>query len=321
MRIVFMGTPEFAVPSLNILLENGYDVVGVITATDKIGGRGGKQFLESAVKKFAKEKGLKILQPPKLKDPGFLEELRSLKADLQVVVAFRMLPEVVWNMPTTGTFNLHGSLLPKYRGAAPINWAVINGDHETGVTTFFIKHEIDTGDVLFREKMSIGVDETAGEVHDRMMHLGARLVLKTVQAIESDNYTLKAQDPAIVSKAPKIFHETCEIDFGETTAVVHNFIRGLSPYPGAWTRIKVLETTKRSSGKSDAEDLELKIFRSEKETGGHEFSPGHLLTDGKKSLKFATKDGFLKVLELQLQGRRRMPVSDFLNGHAHLLES
>lgn len=321
MRIVFMGTPEFAVPSLKILLDNGYEVVGVVTATGKLGGRGGHQLLEPAVKKFAREQGLKILQPPVLRDPGFLDELRNLKADLQVVVAFRMLPEVVWGMPSVGTFNLHGSLLPQYRGAAPINWAVINGEQETGVTTFFIKHEIDTGEVLFQEKMPIGEDETAGEVHDRMMHVGARLVLKTVQAIESGSYTLKSQDPAKASKAPKIFHETCEIDFAKTTAEVHNFIRGLSPYPGAWTRIKLLDTNKKTGGETGIEDLELKIFRSEKETQKHEFSPGHQVTDGKKSLKFATRDGFAKVLELQLQGRRRMQVSDFLNGYFHLIVS
>lgn len=319
MRIVFMGTPEFAVPSLEILLDHGCDVVGVVTATDKLGGRGGRQLLEPAVKKFAKKSGLKILQPPKLRDPGFLEELRNLQPDLQVVVAFRMLPEVVWDMPTTGTFNLHGSLLPKYRGAAPINWAVINGERETGVTTFFIKHEIDTGDILFQEKMPIGEDDTAGDVHDRMMHLGAKLVLRTVQAIESGQYTLSPQDPALISKAPKIFHKTCEIDFGKSTSTVHNFIRGLSPYPGAWTRLKVIDTNRKTAGDNGIEELELKIFKTKMEPGPHGLPPGQLVTDGKKSLKFSTADGYVEVLELQLQGRRRMPVTDFLNGYAHLM--
>jgi len=321
MRIVFMGTPEFAVPSLEILLDNGCEVVGVVTATDKLGGRGGRQLLEPAVKKFAKEKGLKILQPKKFRDPEFLEELRSLKADLQVVVAFRMLPELVWDMPTIGTFNLHGSLLPKYRGAAPINWAVINGEKETGVTTFFIKHEIDTGDVLFQEKMSIGEDETAGEVHDRMMHIGAGLVLKTVRAIESGNFELKSQNQQLVTKAPKIFHQTCEIDFSKPTADVHNFIRGLSPFPGAWTRIKLFDTNKKTTGEKGLDELELKIFRTVKEIEGHDFPPGQIHIDGRNSLRFTTQDGYVKLLEIQLQGRRRMPISDFLNGYAHLIRS
>ena len=213
MRIIFMGSPDFAVPSLDILIENGYEVVGVITATDKKGGRGNKKVIESAVKKYALEKGLRLLQPKNLKNVDFVEELRTLKADLQVVVAFRMLPEVVWNMPTIGTFNLHGSLLPKYRGAAPIHWAVINGETETGVTSFFIKHEIDTGDMLLQSKLPIGPSETTGDVHDRMMQLGAEVVLKSVQTIEKGDYQLREQDHNLASKAPKIFRETCEINF------------------------------------------------------------------------------------------------------------
>ena len=228
-----MGTPEFAVPSLAILLENGYDVAGVVTATDKYGGRGNKVLLESAVKKYAVEKGIKVLQPTKLRDPAFLEDLAALKADLQIVVAFRMLPEVVWDMPNKGTFNLHGSLLPKYRGAAPINWAVIRGEETTGVTTFFIRHKIDTGDIILQREMPIGPDDTAGDVHDRMMELGAEAVLETVQMIEKDQVELQVQDHQAATKAPKLFKETCEIDFNKTSEEVHNFIRGLSPYPAA----------------------------------------------------------------------------------------
>ncbi len=311
-----MGTPEFAVPSLAILLENGYEVVAVVTATDKLGGRGGKQLLESAVKKFAVSKGLPVLQPGNLKSPEFIEELRSYRADLQIVVAFRMLPEVVWDMPSIGTFNLHGSLLPRYRGAAPINWAVINGEKETGATTFFIKHEIDTGDILFQEKMPIGENETAGSVHDRMMQLGAGLVLKTVQAIEKGDYQLQKQDETQACKAPKIFHETCEINFQHNTEAVHNFVRGLSPFPGAWT------TWKMPTGidgqvlhlREDAICEEVKIFQTEMEIAPHQHVPGSFLTDGKKVLKIATTDGYVHVLELQAPGRKRIDAVSFLNG-------
>lgn len=314
-----MGTPDFAVPSLEILLENGIDVVAVLTATDKSGGRGGKRLIESPVKKCAVQNNIPVLQPPNLKSPAFIEELKSYQADLQVVVAFRMLPEVVWNMPTKGTFNLHGSLLPRFRGAAPINWAVINGASETGVTTFFIKHEIDTGDVLFQEKMPIGENETAGEVHDRMMGLGASLVLKTVKAIQDDAFTLQKQDESLVSKAPKIYHETCEINFGQQARRTHNFIRGLSPYPGAWTLISghavlgngsswELESWEKIKGE------QLKIFRSISLTVPHNCSPGQLVTDGKKKLFIACTDGYVEILELQLRGRKRMKTADFLNG-------
>lgn len=300
LKIVFMGTPDFAVPSLSILLENGYEVVGVVTATDKMGGRGNKKVLQSAIKKYAVSKGIPVLQPKSLKNPEFVEELSSLGANLQVVVAFRMLPKVVWDMPEYGTFNLHGSLLPKYRGAAPINWAVINGEKETGVTTFFIRQKIDTGDMLFQEKMSIGENETVGEVHDRMMDLGAKTVLKTVQAIEQQNYELTIQDHSQATKAPKIFHDTCQVDFNQATEQVHNFIRGLSPYPAAWTMLN---------------GLKLKIFRTEKIIRQHDKIPGSMDTDGKKHLHFATVDGFVNVLELQLQGKKRMKVKDFLNGY------
>lgn len=300
LRIVFMGTPEFAVPSLKILLENGYEVVGVITTADKLGGRGKKELLESAVKKYAKEQGLKILQPVKLRDPDFLAELESLNANLQVVVAFRMLPEVVWAMPEKGTFNLHGSLLPKYRGAAPINWAIINGEIQTGVTTFFLKQEIDTGSILFQEPLPIGENETAGELHDRMMQLGAQTVLRTVQAIEQENVAPKPQDDSLATKAPKIFHETCEINFDQPTEVVHNFIRGLSPYPAAWTTL---------------DNKELKILRTTKVLDNHHLPPGKFVSDNKKSIRITTQDGFVEVHELQLQGRKRMKTVDFLNGY------
>jgi methionyl-tRNA formyltransferase len=273
--------------------------VGVVTATDKYGGRGKKQLLESPVKKYAVEQGIPVLQPKNLKSPEFQEELRALNANLQVVVAFRMLPEAVWDMPEHGTFNLHGSLLPRYRGAAPINWAVINGDTETGVTTFFIRHEIDTGDVLFQEKMPIGPNETAGEVHDRMMLLGAETVLKTVKAIASGDYHLQKQDDALATKAPKLFRETCEIDFDQPVEKVHNFVRGLSPYPAAWTTL---------DGK------QLKVLRAHYEKADADAQPGTFISDNKSWIKIAAADGWLVVTELQLQGRKRMKTSDFLNG-------
>ncbi|MDO8366882.1 MAG: methionyl-tRNA formyltransferase [Saprospiraceae bacterium] len=304
MRIIFMGTPEFAVPSLEILLENGYNIVAVVTAPNKPGGRQGIQ--QSAVKQFAEAKGLEILQPEKLKNPAFLEELKLLKADLQIVVAFRMLPEVVWAMPPLGTMNLHGSLLPKYRGAAPINWAVIKGETETGLTTFLLKHEIDTGDLLFQQKVDIGSDETAGDLHDRMMHIGAKLVLKSVQAIERGEVKPMPQAEIEATHAPKIFVETCRINFDQPTLQVHNFIRGLSPYPGAWTTLE---------GKT------LKILRSTPDLGPWTLDAvkakgsGQLYSDGKNYLHFSTSDGFISILELQLEGKRRMLVKDFLNGY------
>jgi methionyl-tRNA formyltransferase len=298
MRIVFMGTPEFAVPALQILLENGYEIPAVVTAPDKPGGRLGMQ--QSAVKQFAVERGLKVLQPEKLKDAAFLESFRALQADLLVVVAFRMLPEVVWSLPPLGAVNLHGSLLPKYRGAAPINWAVIQGEKETGLTTFFLKKQIDTGDILFQESLPIGPDETAGELHDRMMRLGAELILKTVRAIESGAAQAQPQTDALATLAPKIFPEDCRIDFDRPVAQVHNFVRGLSPYPGAWTML---------DGKI------LKILRARPlETGPTNTPPGQFFSDGKHWLRIRAADGLLEVLELQLEGKRRMPVKDFLNG-------
>ncbi|WP_273447928.1 methionyl-tRNA formyltransferase [Neolewinella agarilytica] len=298
-RIVFMGTPDFAVPSLEILIAAGYPVVGVITATDKMGGRGGKKLLESAVKKCAVKHGIPVLQPPKFKNPEFLEQLRALKADLQIVVAFRMLPVSVWDMPKGGTFNLHGSLLPKYRGAAPINWAVIRGEKETGCTTFFLKKEIDTGDILLQHRIPIGPDDTAGDVHDRMMLEGAELVLKTVQLIESGDYTLQEQDGTAATSAPKIHRETCEINWDQPTQVVHDFVRGLSPFPSAWTMM---------------EDKQLKIIRGKREFKMHDYKPGTLVTDNKNYLKIACQDGYLKVERLQLAGKRRMDTEEFLRG-------
>lgn len=295
-----MGTPEFAVPSLDILVENGYDVVGVVTATDKKGGRGGKKLIQSAVKKYAIEKNIPVLQPPNLKAPEFLNELGALNADLQIVVAFRMLPEVVWNMPTIGTFNLHGSLLPKYRGAAPINWAVINGETTTGVTTFFIKHEIDTGDILLQKPMSIGPDETAGEVHDRMMHIGAEAVLQTVQMIEKGDVQLSQQDHGKATRAPKIFFEDCLIDFDQDTTSVYNFIRGLSPYPSAYTVL---------------DNKTFKIIEARPLRESHGKKPGEWVTDQKSFLHFATKDGWIEVRKGKLEGKKAMEIKDFLNGY------
>jgi methionyl-tRNA formyltransferase len=298
MRIVFMGTPDFAVPSLEILLDHGYDVAAVVTMPDRPGGRMG--MLESAVKKCAVARGIPLLQPEKLKNPDFLEQLRAFKADLQVVVAFRMLPEVVWNMPPAGTMNLHGSLLPKYRGAAPINWAVIRGEAETGVTTFLLKHEIDTGDLLYQVLVPIGENDTAGDLHDRMMLVGAELVLKSVRALESGEVRPFAQDASLASHAPKIFTETCEIDFQMPARNVHNFIRGLSPYPGAWTHL---------DGKL------LKILRSEQDTHAPAMPPGSFTSDGKDLLWVGTSDGSIRVLELQMEGKRRMNVAEFLRGY------
>lgn len=299
LRIVFMGTPEFAVPSLKILVDHGYNVVGVITATDKYGGRGGKQLIESDVKKYAQSQNLTILQPPNLKDQEFLESLKALNANLQIVVAFRMLPTVVWDMPEYGTYNLHGSLLPKYRGAAPINWAIINGEKETGVTSFKLKHEIDTGDLLFQEKCPIGPDETVGEVYEKLKVLGAKVVLKTVKAIEEDNVTLHPQDNSNVSKAPKIQKETCEIDLSKSGEDIHNFVRGLNPYPGAWI---------------DFFGYQMKIFRVTAEPCIHNIAIGKIESDNKNYLKIAISDGWIHLSDVQLQGKKRMDIKSLLNG-------
>jgi len=301
MKIVFMGTPDFAVASLNALLEEGFDIVGVITAPDKPAGRGQK-INESAVKQYAAEKGLKILQPVKLKDPEFIEELRSLKADLQIVVAFRMLPEIVWNMPSKGTINLHASLLPQYRGAAPINWAIINGEKESGVSTFFLKQEIDTGDILFSERVEIDEQDTAGDLHDKLMNIGADLLVKTVKAIESGEYKEIPQDKTgenVLKTAPKIFREDCQIDWNQPVMKIYNHIRGLSPYPAAYCLLQ---------------DKTLKIYKAEAEQAEHQLEPGSFQTDHKTSLKFACSDGFISVMELQLEGKKKMKVDEFLRG-------
>jgi methionyl-tRNA formyltransferase len=307
-RIVFMGTPEFAVASLHAILQAGYNVVGVVTAPDKPAGRG-MQLNESAVKKYAAAKGLLLLQPEKLRDPDFLSSLRDLRADLQIVVAFRMLPELVWNMPPMGTVNLHGSLLPQYRGAAPINWAVINGETVTGVTTFKLQQEIDTGSILLQESFSIADTDTAGDVHDRMKEIGAGVLVRTIEGLAAG--TLEAvpqQNPPELKHAPKIFTETCKIDWTRTTAEIYNLIRGLSPFPAAFTEL---------------DGRVLKIFRSEKDKihdsntgkvtiGSH---PGEIDTDGKNFLRFFAADGWISVTELQLEGKKKMGVGEFLRGY------
>ncbi|MFD1257598.1 methionyl-tRNA formyltransferase [Mucilaginibacter terrae] len=302
MKIVFMGTPEFAVASLEALLEAGSEIVAVITAPDKPAGRGQKMS-ESAVKQYAVSRGLKVLQPEKLKNPEFLIELKSMNADLQVVVAFRMLPEAVWSMPAKGTINLHASLLPQYRGAAPINWAIINGEKESGVTTFFLKQEIDTGDVLFMEKITINDDVTAGEYHDRLMNKGAGLLVKTVKAIESGRYTEQPQqqltDELELKHAPKIFKEDCRIYWNQPVEKVYNLIRGLSPHPAAFTEL---------NGKT------FKIYKGEKQVAQPASEPGTYLTDNKTYLKFACSNGFITVSDVQLEGKKRMGIEEFLRG-------
>jgi methionyl-tRNA formyltransferase len=299
LRIVFMGTPEFAVASLDALVKAGYNIVGVITAPDKPAGRGMK-LTQSAVKQYAVTNGLHVLQPEKLKDVGFIEELKQLKADLQIVVAFRMLPEVVWNMPRMGSVNLHGSLLPQYRGAAPINWAVINGEKETGVTTFKLKHEIDTGNILLQESFPIGENETAGEVHDKMKEIGAAVLTRTVKGLADGSLKETPQSTQGIKHAPKIFTQTCRIDFSKTTEEVHNLIRGLSPFPGAFTEL---------DGKI------FKIFRSQKEQNSQTSGePGSYQTDGKTFLKFRCSDGYILATEIQAEGKKRLPIGDFLRG-------
>ncbi|MEZ4984415.1 MAG: methionyl-tRNA formyltransferase [Saprospiraceae bacterium] len=298
-KIIFMGTPEFAVASLDILVKSGYEVAAVVTATDKWGGRGGKQLLESAVKKYAVEHSIPVLQPEKLRDPAFLAALRSYEADLQIVVAFRMLPEVVWNMPPLGTFNLHGSLLPRYRGAAPINWAVINGDTMTGVTTFFIQHEIDTGNVILQKKLSIAPDENAGSLHDRMMALGAEAVLETVQRIADDRVSPTPQDDALATPAPKLTPDNTHLRFQQPAHQVYNYMRGLDPYPGAWAQLG---------------SEKWKFFSGSVIQQAHTLLPGSILTDGKSYLDIACTDGFVRIAELLVPGKRRMSIADFLNG-------
>ncbi len=306
LKIVFMGTPEFAVAPLDALVNAGYNIVGVVTAPDKPSGRG-MQLNESAVKKYAVEKKLNILQPEKLKNSAFINELKLLNADIQIVVAFRMLPEIVWNMPPLGTINVHASLLPQYRGAAPINWAIINGEKETGITTFKLQHEIDTGNILLQEKITIGEDETAGELHDKLKVLGAKVLLETIKKIETGDIneqqqsTINGQQSTVLLKhAPKIFTETCKIDWTKNVEGIYNLIRGLSPYPCAFTYLH---------------DKMLKIYFGEKELCTHDCSNGSVCTDKKKYLKFACADGFIKCTDIQLQGKKRMNAEDFLRGY------
>ncbi len=301
LRIVFMGTPEFAVPMLETLVESTHEVVGVVTAPDKPAGRG-MQLVESDVKKFATQKSLHILQPEKLKNEAFITELKNLNADLFVVVAFRMLPELVWSMPPMGTINLHASLLPQYRGAAPINWAIINGEKETGVTTFFIQQEIDTGKIIFQEKIAIRPDETVGELYAELMNLGAGVLRKTVDAIAESNFPQTAQDHITdIKHAPKIFKETCRIDFSKSAEQVYDFIRGLSPYPAAFTLL---------NGKV------FKIYRAEKRSlpSVKNTSSGYG-TDGKTFLLFYCGDGAIEVKECQLEGKKKMGIEEFLRGN------
>jgi methionyl-tRNA formyltransferase len=303
-----MGTPEFAVASLDALIKAGCNIVGVITSPDKPAGRG-MQLQQSAVKKYAVENELHVLQPDKLKNPQFLEDLKSLKAEVQIVVAFRMLPEVVWNMPPMGTINVHGSLLPQYRGAAPINWAIINGERETGVTTFKLKHEIDTGDILLQEKIIIEEDETAGELHNKMKQTGAVLLVKTVQNLadgilkESPQSSIFNQQLSTIKHAPKIFTETCKIDWSKSVTEVYNLIRGLAPYPAAFTELN---------------EKKLKIYRGQKESKNHSLLPGEFETDKKTYLKFACIDGFIDLRELQIEGKKRMEIAEFLKGYRFL---
>lgn len=302
LRIIFLGTPDFAVPSLDILHKNNFNIVAVVTAPDKPSGRG-LQVHESAVKKYAVEHQLPVLQPVKLKDPVFIEKLRSFQADIQVVVAFRMLPEIVWNMPPLGTVNLHASLLPQYRGAAPINWAIMNGEKETGVTTFRLQHEIDTGEMIDQKRVPIGDNETAGDLHDKLMREGALLLLKTVQSISEKNFRLIPQKsismPGKINPAPKIFKEDCHIQWNNDLFQIYNLIRGLSPYPTAWTTL---------NGK------QLKVFSARKNAVPDPSSPGRAETDHKTYLRIACKNGWLDLTDVQLEGKRRMAIREFLRG-------
>jgi len=302
LRIVFMGTPEFAVGILDTIYKNNYEIVGVITAADKPAGRGQK-IKYSAVKEYALEHNLRLLQPTNLKDETFLEELRSLNANLQIVVAFRMLPEVVWRMPKLGTFNLHASLLPEYRGAAPINWAIINGETKTGVTTFFIDDKIDTGAMILSDELAIGENESAGELHDRLMLLGSGTVIKTLALIENGNVSTTIQ-PANkdIKTAYKLNKDNCKIDFSKSGSEIHNLVRGLSPYPAAWCFIK-----------DNNQEWNVKIYETSFEKEAHQYEAGRLLST-KKELKIATKDGFLIIRSLQFPGKKRMLTHELLNG-------
>lgn len=309
LRIVYMGTPDFAVESLRCLVEGGYNVVGVITMPDKPVGRHGSVLQPSPVKVYAQKHGLKILQPERLKDESFIEELRALNAHLQIVVAFRMLPEVVWSMPPMGTFNLHASLLPQYRGAAPINWAVINGEKETGITTFFLKHEIDTGEIIQQVHVPIEDTDNVGIVHDKLMMLGGKLVVETVDAILAGGVKTMPQENIHIEgdlrPAPKIFKDTCRIDWSKNLKQVYDFVRGLSPYPASWTELK----------QPDGKAVVLKVYESRKVEAEHSLPVGQVKTDGKTYFSVAVQNGFLELLSVQLAGKKRMPVAEFLRGY------
>ncbi len=304
-KILFYGTPDFAVAILDRLVQEKKNIVGVVTAPDKPAGRGNK-LSESAIKKYALEKGLRILQPDKLKGEAFLNELKAINPDLQIVVAFRMLPEVVWNYPRLGTFNLHASLLPQYRGAAPIHWAIINGETETGVSTFFLQHEIDTGDILLQEKIAIAKDETVGTLHDKLMYLGADLVLKTLEKIETNTITKIAQNSlpsAELKHAPKLTKENTKINWHKTGQELDFFIRGLNPFPCSWSIFAQGETKYMT-----------KIYLAKPEKINHSEKIGTVVTDQKTFLKVAVADGFLHILDLQLEGKKRMRIDEFLRG-------
>ncbi|MBT8257017.1 MAG: methionyl-tRNA formyltransferase [Bacteroidia bacterium] len=302
LRIVFMGTPEFAVPSLDALIRAGYNVVGVITAPDKPAGRG-RKLRKSAVKQYAMDHGLTVLQPGKLRNESFLKALKALDPNLQVVVAFRMLPRVIWELPKYGTFNLHASLLPQYRGAAPINWAIINGDIETGVSTFFIDEKIDTGEMILQRPTSIDPDESAGSLHDRLMEMGSKLLVETVGLIEEGIAERKPQqDHSDLKAAPKLNPDNCRIDWNKPVVVIHNLIRGLSPYPAAWTMLQ-----------NGEDQLRVKVYQSEIITERHDLENGTIVSDG-SNLKIACKNGFIGIKKIQLPGKRKMTVKDLLNG-------
>ena len=306
MRIVFMGTPEFAVPSLELLIQNKKNVVAVITAQDKPQGRGQRTSM-SPVKESAIKHGIKVLQPPKLKDPDFIQELKDFNADLQIVVAFRMLPEIVWSMPPKGTFNLHASILPQYRGAAPINWAIINGESKTGVTTFFLQHEVDTGEIIFQEEELINDNDNAGALYNRLMHKGAGLVLKTVQAIESGEVKTSIQaSTGELKNAPKIFKETCQIDWSRPYNTIRNFVRGLSPYPAAWINLG---------------DKQCKVFTIGVVNYNSDLKIGQIKTDQKSFIHVGCAGGTISILEFQLEGKRRMTAQDFFRGNTLSIES
>lgn len=308
LRIVYMGTPEFAVTSLKRLVEGGYNVVGVITAPDRPAGRGQK-VRPSAVKEYAVSQNLPLLQPVKLQDPDFLTQLKSWNADLQIVVAFRMLPEVVWDMPRLGTFNLHASLLPQYRGAAPIHWAVINGEIETGVTTFFLDHKIDTGKIILQKKVAIKEADNVGVIHDKLMELGGELVVETVDALLNNNIQPIPQEKLIegeLKNAPKLFRENCKIDWTQSVETIYNFIRGLSPYPSAWSPMFVASENKA---------IDVKVFASEKNIQKHNLDTGTIQTDGKEYIQVAVRDGFIAIKELQLPGKKRLKVDELLRGY------